>query len=149
MLREFAVCGGDYSDVDLMRLRRADPNDLAVRKNTQQFRLCLQRHLANLIEKQGTFMCGFEQPTAAPVRARKSSPLVAKQLAFEQRRWQRRAIDCHKRLFRARAGSMDSPGNEFLSCSLFAKNQHARSCWGDARDEATHGLDGFRIAADF
>src|SRR6516164_7211689 len=119
MLREFAMCGGDYSDVDLTRFRRADAHDLAVCKNTQQFRLRLQRHLANFIKKQGTFMCGFEQPAAAPVRARESSPLVAEQLAFEQRRWQRRAIDCHKRLFRARAASMDSPGNEFLSCSRF------------------------------
>src|SRR6516225_3413571 len=132
MLGEFAVCGGDYSDVDLTRFRRADPNHLAVGKNTQQFCLRLEGHLANLIEKQGTLVRRFEQPAAAPVRAGKSSSFVAKQLAFEQRRWQSRAIDCHKRVFQARAGSMDSPGNEFLSCSRFAKNQYGCICWGNA-----------------
>src|SRR6516225_2432580 len=135
MLREFAVCGGDYSDVDLTRFRRADPNHLAVGKNTQKFCLRFQGHLANLIEKQRALVRRFEQPAAAPVRARESSSFMAKQLAFEQRRWQPRAIDCHKRVFRARAGSMDSSGNEFLPCSRFAKNQYGRICWGNTCDE--------------
>jgi hypothetical protein len=51
--------------------------------STEQLGLSLHGHLANLVEKQGSFMCRFEQSGAAPVRTSERSALMTEQFTFQ------------------------------------------------------------------
>src|SRR5690606_12062271 len=50
--------------VDLLRLHRADPADLALLQHAQQARLGIQRQLADLVQEQGAAVGGLHQAGA-------------------------------------------------------------------------------------
>src|SRR5207249_4935109 len=55
------VGGGDHAGVDLERLRVADANELALLQDAQQLDLKLRLKRADLVEKDGSALSGFEE----------------------------------------------------------------------------------------
>ena len=64
-LLKVAMRRHNHADIDLGRLLRADPLDLALFEDAQQFGLHRHRHIANLIEKQRSPMRLFKFPARA------------------------------------------------------------------------------------
>src|SRR5262249_13823789 len=106
---EIAIGGGDEPGVGAKRARGAEALEFPLLQNTQEFRLQFQRHLADFIEKHGAAICEFKAPDALADRACKRSLFVAKQLAFQQTRGNRRAIKLDECARAARAEIVDRP----------------------------------------
>ena len=64
-LLQAGVGGADDAKVDLYRLLPADPGDGFFFQRPQQPGLQVQRHFADLIQKQGAAVGGFQQPASA------------------------------------------------------------------------------------
>ena len=102
LLGQVAVGRGDDADVDVDRARTAEALDLPLLQHAQQLRLQLERQLADLVEEHGAAVRQLEAADLAGVRAGEGAALVAEQLALDQRRRQRRAVDDHERAVAAR-----------------------------------------------
>ena len=65
--------GADQADIDRQRLQRAERPDLAIFQHPQQPGLQGERHIADLVEKQGAAVGLHDQPfdpsRRAPVKA--------------------------------------------------------------------------------
>src|SRR5690606_6785462 len=94
---QVAVGGGDEAHVDLLRLHRADPADLALLQHAQQARLGIQRQLADLVQEQGAAVGGLHQAGATGAGAGEGALLVAEQLGFDQGFRNGRAVDRDQR----------------------------------------------------
>ena len=101
-LVQIAVGGGDDAHVDVDRPRAAEPLDLAVLQHAQQLRLQLERQLADLVEEDRAAVGQLEAAGLRRVRAGEGAALAAEQLALDQRRRQRRAVDDDERPVAAR-----------------------------------------------
>ena len=64
-LLQVVVGGADDAKVDRHRLLPADPGDGLLFQRAQQPGLQVQRHFADLIQKQGAAVGGFQQPAPA------------------------------------------------------------------------------------
>ncbi len=64
-LLQAGVGGADDAKVDLYRLLPTDPGDGFFFQRAQQPGLQVQRHFADLIQKQGAAVGGFQQPASA------------------------------------------------------------------------------------
>src|SRR5439155_20886262 len=95
----------------------ADAAKFALLQKAEQLGLRRERHLADLVEKERSSVCGLDQPDPIAVRSGKRSARVAEQLTLHETLRQRGAV--HRgEWFVAPVGlSMDRPGNEFLTCS--------------------------------
>ena len=101
-----------------------------------------ERQLANLVQEQGAPGSRLERPLSEHVRAGEGAALVPEQLVFDQALRERAAVQGDERTVRSGAEAMQLPGDEFLSRSAFADDQHRARNLGDARDgvlEALHG----------
>src|SRR5580658_112376 len=76
-------------------------------------------------------MGSLEAPCSLGNRAGESPSLMSEQLALQQRRRNRRAVNCYEPLLPARAGIMNSPCNHFLASARLASDQHGaiRGCY--------------------
>ena len=75
---------GDQAHVDLLRLHRANPADLAFLQHAQQARLGFQWQFANFIEEQGATVGGFHQAGTAGAGAGEGAFLMAEQFGLDQ-----------------------------------------------------------------
>jgi hypothetical protein len=123
---EVAMGRRDHADVDLDRLRAADPADRARLERAQQLRLLIDRELADLVEEQRAAVGFFERADAPRVGAGERARLVAEQLRLEQRRRDRRAIDRDERPAGARAREVDAFGGALLAGAGLALEEHGR-----------------------
>ena len=62
LLHQIAVGQCQEADIQLDRCRSADPGDLLGLDGTKQLGLKIQRHVADLIQHQGTVVGHFKQP---------------------------------------------------------------------------------------
>lgn len=81
---QILVGGGDDPHIHLHRLVAADPVELAIGQHPQQPGLHIQRHVANLVEKQGTAVGLLEAAVADVVGAGEGPLLVTEQLRFDR-----------------------------------------------------------------
>src|SRR6267378_5216140 len=81
--KEVAVRRGDEADVDLDRLRTADPLELLLLQDAQQLRLELERDLADLVEEQRAAVGHLEAADLLGDGAGEGAPLVPEELALE------------------------------------------------------------------
>ena len=81
---EVAVSGSDQAHVDLLRLHRADPTNLAFLQHAQQSRLGFQRQFADFVEEQGAAVGRFHQAGTPGAGAGEGAFLVAEQLGLDQ-----------------------------------------------------------------
>src|SRR4029434_2574832 len=90
--REVAIGGCDDAHVDLARLHRTEPLELAVLQHAQKLRLDLARELADLVEEERALVRQLEAPGLAGRGAGERSLLVAEELTLHERRRQRGAV---------------------------------------------------------
>ena len=107
---EVAVGGGDQPHVHLALVRRAEPLELALLEHAQQLGLQLQRQVADLVEEDGAVVGELEAALAGGDGAGEGAPFVAEQLALDQRRRQRRAVDADQRRAGAAGCARAAPG---------------------------------------
>src|SRR4026208_300372 len=74
---QIAIGGGDPANVDTKRLLPAQTIDQTILQDSQQLGLCLQRHFADFIQKEGTAMSQFKLPFAGAVGPRKRASFMA------------------------------------------------------------------------
>src|SRR6185369_7330929 len=95
--------GTHDSHVDRNRLVRAEPFDSSFFEGTQQLRLHVGAHIANLIEKQSAAVSLFKLPFASRCCARKSALFMAEKLRLDQLGRQRSTVDGHEGSIASRA----------------------------------------------
>ena len=100
-LLEVPVGRRDDANVHLNRTGLADLVDLALLQHPKDLHLKQHRQLADLVEKDGSAVGGFELPALVADRAGERSPLVAEQFGLEQLFRNGAAIDRHERRPRA------------------------------------------------
>ena len=128
---EVAIGGRQEADIDLDGLVAADAEDLAVFEHAQQLGLEVERHIADLVEKEGAAVGVLETPLAQAVGAGERSGLVTEELIIEQVFVQGRAIHGHERLALARAVGVNGLGHELLAGAGLALDQDRGAGGGD------------------
>ena len=115
--------GGQNPNVDLFRSRAAHGLEPFLLEDPQQPRLKLGRELTDLVEEQGSAV-GEREPTLALARrAGEGALLVAEELALDQIRGNRGAIDGDERPILARRPGVNGAGHELLPGSGLTQNQ--------------------------
>ena len=97
-LQQVAVGRGDDAHVDRSDVVAADALELALLQHAQQLDLQLRRQLADLVEEDRPAVGQLEPADAPGDRAGERALLVPEQLALDQARRQRGAVDLDQRL---------------------------------------------------
>src|SRR5258705_8287001 len=105
---------GDDSYIDLLGLRRPEALEGAFLQHAQQLGLEVERQIADLIEEQRSVVRELEAPLACANRARERAARVSEQLALDERRRQRGAIDDDERVRAAGAPIVNRPGEQLF-----------------------------------
>src|SRR2546430_2267002 len=105
-------------------------------------RLRGQRRLADFVQKQRAARGCLERALAEHIGAGEGTALVPEQLVFDQALGERAAVEGDQRALRARAEAMHLLGDELLSRSTLAYDQHRARNLGDARDRVLEPLHG-------
>ena len=92
VLLQISVRGGDQAHIDFDRARPPDAFELAILDHVQQFRLSCQRHLTDLVQKQGAAVGDLEAPFMGLDCPRKGTAFVTEELALDHSLRQRGAI---------------------------------------------------------
>ena len=93
LFAEVAIRRRDDAHVHLDRPRAAEALELAGLEDAQELRLQLERQLADLVEEEGRAVGDLEAPDLAGQGAGEGALLAPEQLALDQARRQRRAVD--------------------------------------------------------
>src|SRR5579883_2515930 len=125
-LQQSAMRRRYYSDVNLHRLILSNSLQLAALHKPQQLGLKHKGHFTDLIKKQSAAVGGLNPSDTTLHGARKRASGVAKQLRFEQRFGNRRAIECHKRTKVAWTKSVKSARHQFLARACWTLHQNGR-----------------------
>ena len=126
LLAEVPVGGRDDPDVDANRPRRAEALELAVLQHAEQLRLRFRRQLADFVEEDRPAVGELEAPHLRRARVGERALLAAEQLAFDQRRRQRRAVDADETGIAAGTLAVDRVSRHALPRAGFAEQQHRR-----------------------
>ena len=137
---QITIGRSDDPDIGTDCPHAADSGELTRLKHTQQPRLRLGRHVADLVEKQGAARRLLEPARGAPRRAGKGAALVAKQLRFDQVARDSCHVDRDKWGVRTWSQIMDRARHQFLARTGFARDEHGQIVRDDARDHAVHFL---------
>ena len=124
LIVEFPVGGRDQAHVGLQRHVAPDALELAVLNGAQQFGLEVEGQFANLVEEQRAVVGNLEAAPALRVGAGERPFLVAEQLALDERRRQRRAVQRDERAGPARARVVNRLRDETLADAGLALQQH-------------------------
>ena len=107
----------------------ADRAHLALLQHAQQLDLHLERHLADLVEEDRAGAGLDEQAGARPLGVGERAAHVAEQLALEQRRRHRGAVDGDERLIAARRQVVKRARDELLAGAALAGDRaRSRRC---------------------
>ena len=138
------VGGGDDADVHGLLALAAERPERPFLQDAQQLGLRRRRHLRDLVEEQRAAVGQLERALPPRDRAGERALLVAEQLRLEQRVGNRRAVERHERLRRARAELVDGLRDQFLAGARLAADQHrgaasARPARPAGRSSASRG----------
>src|SRR5581483_698564 len=92
-LFEVAICGREDADLNGNPLRTSYWPDFLLLDRAQQFGLQVDRHLANLVEKNRSTFGHRQQPFLLLVGAREGAFYMTEKLAFDESGHERTAID--------------------------------------------------------
>ena len=126
LLFEVLVRRRDHAHVDVHRLRRSQPLDLALLQHAQHLGLRLQAHVADFVEEDGAAIRLLELAHLPLGGARERSLFVAEQLRLDEVFGNRGAVDLHEALAAPRAQAMNRPRDELLADAALALQQHGR-----------------------
>ena len=118
------VGGRDQAHVGLQRDVAPDALELAVLDGAQQLGLEVEGQFADLVEEERAVVGDLEAAPALRVGAGERPFLVAEQLAFDERRRQRRAVQRDERAGLAGARVVDRLRDETLADAGFPLQQH-------------------------
>ena len=135
--------GRDHPHVHLQRLVAAHPLERAGLEHAQNLRLRGQRHVPDLVQKNGAVIALLEFADALRRRARKGPFLVAEQFAFQQILRDGRAVDRQKSLRMALAVMIYGPRHQLLARAAFPRDQRRRVASGQLPDDLENRLHSF------
>src|SRR5271154_4398749 len=124
--KKIAVSCSDHTHVDLDQIRTAEPFELMFLEDTQQLRLQIRRHVADLVQEDCSAVRELETADAAIDRAGEGSLLMTEQLAFDKTNRKSGTIHLNERPIPALAIRVYGARNQFLSRAGFPQNQHGR-----------------------
>ena len=119
----------------------ADRRDLALLQDAQQFRLQLQRHFADLVEKRDAPFRGAKHAQGGAQGPGERTAFVAEQLAFGKRCRECRAVDRHEGLHCPRTADVQHAGPDFLSRARLARDQDRAFHFGGAHGVLRNATD--------
>ena len=122
---------GDDSDVDLSSARRPQAFELAFLQHAKQFRLQIERQIANFVEKQRPAVGQLESALALRHGPGECAALVTEQLALDQRRRECGTVDRHQSEVPSSAARVQLPGEQLLAGAGLAEQQHRAVARGD------------------
>ena len=135
---EVAVRRRDDADVHATRLRLADAADLARLERAKELRLELERELADLVEEHGAAVGRLERSGAIAVGAGEGAAHVTEELALDEVRADRAAVDDDERLLRARAALHDLGRDELLARAALALDEDVDVALRDLVEQREH-----------
>src|SRR5262249_54747783 len=121
---EVAVGRRDDAQVDRLVAVRADAADLAILQRAEELGLELGRHLADLVEKQRPAARLLEGADAPRPGAGEGALLVAEELALQEVRGERAAVDDDEGTAAARARPVHRLGGAALAGAGLALEEH-------------------------
>ena len=127
-----------HSHVERNLCRAAHAAQALLFDHAQQLGLQLGLHLGQLVEQQRAAVGGLEASFLAPVGAGERAALMAEQLAFHQRLWNRRAIDRHVSRVAARRQLVNGARDQLLAGAAFAGNHDRRGRLRQPLDRGDH-----------
>ncbi len=146
---EILVGGGDDAHVDADGLGVAQARDGAFLQRAQQLGLQLERHLVDLVEKDGAAVGELElADLAALARPREGAAAVAEDLGLHQVARYRRAVERDEGAVAPRRAVVDGLGKELFSGARLAQDQHARVLLRRRPRELDLAQQGRRFADD-
>src|SRR5437660_775422 len=92
-----------------------------------------RRELADLVEKQRAPGGELEAARLLPLRSGEGAPFMAEELRFDERVWQRRAVDGDAGAVGATAGIVDRLGHQLLARTAPAGQEHGGLLRSDLR----------------
>ncbi len=123
-LFEIAIRGGDDSDIEGVPFVSADTLQGVALQDPEQLRLQRQRHIADLVQKEGAAVCQFKFSRFTVFsRSGKGAFLVAEKFAFKESLRYSAAIDRLEGPVMVRAGLVHSPGKELLAGAAVSPQQ--------------------------
>ncbi len=134
----------DDAHVHSNRTGRAERNDLAGLEHAQQLGLSCDGHVANLVEQERSTLRAAEDAQVGSYGAREGPALVPEELALDQARWDRGAVDGNQRSPSA-AGRVERSRHQLLAGAGFARNEDGR-IGGRQRVHAVHDPSDRRAA---
>jgi HAD superfamily hydrolase (TIGR01509 family) len=126
-LQEVGIRCGDEAHVNRDRAPCANPHDLMLLKDSEEFHLRAERQIGHFVQEESPFVGSFKPSLAAGKRAGKRAPLVTEKLALEKRRCEGAAVDRNERRRCAGASVVQMPGDDFLAGARFARDQNCRA----------------------
>ena len=108
----------------------------------------VERQLGDLVEEDRGAVGDLEAADLARQGPREGALLPAEQLALDQPRWQRGAIDLHHQVVATGTEAMDGLGDTFLARAGFAADQHRRARRRDLFDLPQDPLDDGALPGD-
>src|SRR5579863_2786986 len=113
--REIPVGGCDHTYVDLQGARAAQPLELLILQDTEQFGLHFQRNLADFVEEQGAAVGQFHAAHFARDGAGEGPLLVAEELAFQQSGRDGGTVELDEIAIVAAAEAVNGAGDQFFA----------------------------------
>src|SRR5262249_13111201 len=145
---QIPVRGTDDANVDRQGPGASDPLEFPFLQDAEQLRLRFGRKLGHLVEEERSTMCQLEPSETALQRTGERSLLVAEQLALDQCRSDRGAIDLDERTVTSRAELMHGIREELLPGSGLAEQEHGRLGGSDTLDAGEHLTNGLAVSND-
>jgi hypothetical protein len=145
-LLRVAVGRADDARIEGDRFVAAHPLEGAVLKRTQELRLKVEAHLADLVEKDRPAVGLLELADALLLGVGKGALFVPEEGAFHQLRRHGRAVDLHERPLLAVGVVVNGLGDELLSGSAFPLHGDGDLCAHGFPHEAVHLLHRFALA---
>jgi hypothetical protein len=116
------MCRRHYTDVDAMRPATPYTLELLLLKHSKQLRLQGQRHISDFVQKQSSTIGHFKAANFLRNGARKRALFVAEELAFQEIKGNRRAVELYERVSASRAQVVNRAGYQFFTGPRFSKN---------------------------
>src|SRR6516165_6544598 len=123
-LPQIVVGRGDDPDIGADRYAAADGRELALLKHAQEPGLGVDRHVADLVEKQRAALRLLEPPHASRGSPGERAFLMAEQLALDQLARNRGHVDSDERAALAPAEIVQSARYQLLASAAFAHDRH-------------------------
>src|SRR5262249_42401213 len=147
-LLQIAVRRRDDPDVHRHALRVPEPLDLTLLQDPEQLDLHLRRQVADLVEEDRRLVGELEAADLSGERAGIGAFLPTEQLAFHQRRRNRRAVDADHAAPPPGALFVNVRRDELLPGAGFTEQEHRRIGRGDLLRELQDATDGGASAHD-